>query len=133
MICCTAPGENRCERETASGLKVSSSKERSGPRSQRVRRNIEAFLLPIQDGVGQLPAHQLAQDMLLARPAYFQMVRQRSGELDDAMIEERRPQFQSVSHAHAVGLHQNVVRQEILLIEPKVAAEAAQIRTLPIW
>ena len=40
-------------------------------------------------------------------------------ELHDAMIEERRTNLNGMSHTHAVALHQDVVGQIILLIEPQ--------------
>src|SRR5690242_16958876 len=58
-----------------------------------VGRDIEALFLPLKNGSGQLPAHQLTEYVLLARAMDFQMVRQRSGELHDAMVQESRPQL----------------------------------------
>src|SRR3954470_15662385 len=59
----------------------------------RMSWNIEAFLLAIKDGIRQLSTHQLTQHMFLTCPTDFQTIRQGSGELDDPMIEERRPKL----------------------------------------
>ena len=85
-----------------------------------MRRNIEPGFTAGEDSRRKFIAHQLFQDNFLARPAHLQMRRQSGRKLDDAMIEERRPHFHRMSHAHAVGLNQNIVGQKVFLVEPQV-------------
>ena len=48
---------------------------------------------------------------------------QRGREFHDAMIEERRPHFQRMRHAHAIRLVQNIVGKKVSLIEPQIGRE----------
>ena len=79
--------------------------------------DIEPDFLPLQDRGRQLSLHQILQNRFLAGATYLEARGQGSGELHDAMIQERGPHFDGMSHAHAVDLHQDIVRQIVLLIE----------------
>ena len=63
-----------------------------------------------------------------ALAADLQMVRQRSGEFHDAVVQERRPDFDGVRHAHAVHLGQDVVGKILALVEPQVGIQAVAFR-----
>jgi len=84
-----------------------------------MRRNVKPRFLAGLDGGWELVFAQFAQDKLLLRSANLQVRWQLCRELHDAMIEERRPHFDRMSHAHAVAFHQNVVGQVVILIEPQ--------------
>ena len=59
------------------------------------------------------------------------MLRQPRGELDDAMVQERRPHFERMRHAHAVALVEDVVWQIVALVEPEIAIEVSSLRRSP--
>src|SRR5256885_3067824 len=54
----------------------------------------------------------------------FEAFGQARGKVHDARIEERRPNFQRVRHAHAIDFVKDVVRKVIALIEIKKALQS---------
>lgn len=88
-----------------------------------MRGNVEADFLSREDARRELRAHQLFQDDFLARSADSQLGGKSRGEFHYTVIEKRRPHFERMRHAHAVGLDENIVRQKILLIEPQISGE----------
>src|ERR1041385_6849182 len=90
-----------------------------------MRRNVEAFLAAPYDAAGQAILHEFTQYELQAAAADFEVFRESRRELYDPMIQEGRPYFQGMSHAHAVDFGQDIVGQITQLIH---AQEAAQSR-----
>src|SRR2546430_5316673 len=62
--------------------------------------------------------------------ADFEILRQASGKLDDAMIQEWRPHLERMRHAHAVSLVQDVIGQIIKLIEPEITIQIPDVAGL---
>ena len=48
------------------------------------------------------------------------------------MIQERRPNFDGVSHADAIDFGQNVIGEEIFLIEPQKRRSLSAAASLPL-
>ena len=107
--------------------KVSTSSERSGPRSQSCAGMSKPTFGRRSTECGSLSLHQVLQDEFLTRPVDLQRCRNTIGKLDDAMVEKRRPDLQRMRHADAVRLHQNVVGQVVLLVEPQVGVQIAAV------
>ena len=82
-----------------------------------VRRDVETLLRSGQHRLWELVTHQLAKDVLEGRSANLQIVREAGGEFHDAMIEERRADFERMRHAHAIRLVEDVVGKVILLVD----------------
>ena len=74
-----------------------------------VGRKIEPHFLAAQGGIGQFSPHEFPQHDLLRLAADFQLIRQRSREFHNPMVEERRPDLDRVRHAHAVHFGQDIV------------------------
>ncbi len=112
--------------QPARGLRRDCIQQQAAQRTAQpfMRRKIEAHLFAPQCGGGQAVPHQFAQHDFLGPPADLQVVRQRRREFHDAVIQEGRPDFNGVRHAHAVYLRQDVVGQIPLLIEPQVRVQA---------
>ena len=82
-------------------------------------RDIEAFLAASHHRSRQAILHQLAQDELQAPAADLEVLRKPGREFDDSMIQERRPNFESVCHAHAVA-----IAEKLVVHEPRCLKEA---------
>ena len=90
--------------------------------------NVEAALLAVEHGVGQAAAHQLLEQELGVEAAHLVFLRERGGEFDDAVIQERRPHLERVRHAHAIALIQDVVGQIVMLIDEQVPVQVTDAR-----
>ena len=88
-----------------------------------VRGYVESDFLSLEDRRSELVAHQVSQDHLLPATLDLQARRQRASEFHDPMIEKRRPHFHRMSHAGAVDLRQDIVRQEVFLSEPEIGRQ----------
>ena len=94
--------------------------------------DVESDLLPLKNGLRQLISHQFLEKNLLPRTLDLQRRGNCRGEFNDAVIEERRPHFERVCHAHAIRLVQNIVGKKISLIEPQKRRQIiAFSRTIP--
>jgi hypothetical protein len=67
-----------------------------------MRRNIETYLRSLKDRGRKLIFHHFFEDVFLARTANFKVQRQTSGKFHDAVVKERRSDFDGVGHTHAV-------------------------------
>jgi len=85
--------------------------------------NVKPRLLPLQDGSGQFVLPQFFQYEFLFGATDFQPRGQLGGKFHNSVIEKRGANFDGVCHAHAVALHQNIVRQIIVLVEPEQRCE----------
>ncbi len=88
-----------------------------------VGRDIESDFLPSKNRGWKLISHQFFQKNLLPRTTNLQRRGQRGSEFNDPVIEERRPHFQRMRHAHAVCLVQNIVGKKVSLIEPQIGRQ----------
>ncbi len=88
-----------------------------------VRGDVEADFFARENRWRQFIFHQFFENEFLARALDFQGRGQRGGEFHDAMIEERRADFDGVRHAHAVNLGEDVAGKIIFLIEPEEGRE----------
>lgn len=68
-------------------------------------RDIETNLLTLHNGGRQSRLHQLLEQVFLARTANLEISRQSRGKFHDTVIQEGRANFDSMRHAHAIGLH----------------------------
>lgn len=59
----------------------------------------------------------------MPRTVHLQMGRKGRGKLDDTVIQERRTDLHGMGHAHAVHFHQDVIRQIVFLIKPKIRGQ----------
>jgi hypothetical protein len=82
-----------------------------------MRRNIETYLRPLNDCRRELIFHHFFENVFLARPADLKIQRQTSSKFHDAVVKERGANFDRMGHAHAVRLHQDVVRKIVVLVE----------------
>ena len=82
--------------------------------------NVEANFFPGKNCGRQFPFHELFQNELLPRAANLERCGQRCAELDNAMVKKGRPHLKRMSHAHAVGLGQDVIGKIVFLIKPQV-------------
>ena len=92
-----------------------------------VRGDVETFFSSREDGLGELIAHELLENVLQAETVHLEVSGQRSGELNDSVVEEGRPDFERVRHAHAVALVEDVVGQIEQLVQPEVAVDEADL------
>ena len=92
-----------------------------------VRRNIESDLsCAAESPAAACPSSASFSRNFCREPRILSSGGKRRRELDDAVIEERRSHFDRVRHAHAIGLHQDVVGQVVLLIEPQIRTQIAR-------
>ncbi len=97
-----------------------------------MRRNVEAHFLAPKDRRRKLVLHQiLSAGTSGCRAANLQRCRQRGRELDNAVVEKRRPHFQRMRHAHAVRLVQDVVGKIVSLVERQVGSQVVGPRAKP--
>src|SRR6476620_8260363 len=89
-----------------------------------MRGNIEAFFAAPYDSFGQAILHQFPEHKLQASAADLEIFGKPRCELDDPVIQKRRPDFQRMRHAHAIDFGQNVVGQIVQLIHAKEAGQA---------
>src|SRR5258708_28486073 len=68
-----------------------------------MRRDVEALFAPRKHGARKLVLHHIPQDKLERSAANLKVLRQRGGEFDDAVIEERGAHCERMGHAHAVA------------------------------
>src|SRR5690606_2577937 len=99
------------------------------PPEPDVERDGEPHLLAIQDlarkqGFERTLQHDLAFAALKLRGR-----RQSSGPLDEAIVEERHPHLETMGHAGAIDLRQDVAWQVSLVIE--ILDHAERVRELP--
>ena len=122
-----APGTLRaCSAAPADS--VSSISSRSGPRSQSCAGISKPIFFRCRIAGGSLPFIRSFKITFWRVPRILKSSRQRGGELHDAVIQKWRPHFDRMRHAHAVHLHQNVVRQIVALIEPKIGRQVVARR-----
>ena len=96
-------------------------------------RHRESHLLPRQDLGRDDRLHRLAQDPLGREPAQLQPGRQRRGELDELVIEERHPALDRRRHAHLVLLHQQLDQVGLEVgVEQAVEQRAAAVRRVEV-
>ena len=81
--------------------------------------NVEAGFLPLNNRSGQFVLPQFTEYELLLCTSDFQPGRELRGKFHDSVVEKWRAHFHGVRHTHAVALHQNIVRQIVLLVEPE--------------
>ena len=74
-------------------------------------RRCEAVLGQVQVLRWQATAAQLPQKVLRIEPGQLRSRRNPKGVLGDSVIEQWRPNLEAVLHAHAIHLHQHIVRQ----------------------
>src|SRR5437867_2585896 len=72
-------------------------------------RSVETTLGVLQGLYRQHPAHGPLQEMLEFQARHLEMTWKAKHELNHAVIEERHPYFERMSHAHAVDLDQDVI------------------------
>src|SRR5262249_21765273 len=56
-----------------------------------------------------------------------EVLRKRRGELNNAVVEQWRPDFEGMRHAHAIHFIQNIVRQVEMVIYLKIAVQIANL------
>ena len=71
----------------------------------------QPVLGPIDDARWQSIGDSLRQQVLAAATPQLECGRYARGELDDFLIEQRRPDFQTVRHARPVHFHENSVHE----------------------
>ena len=81
--------------------------------------NVEARFLPLNNRSGQFVFSQFTKYEFLFCAADFQPGREFRRKFHDTVIKKWRTHFHRMRHAHAVALHQNVVRQIVFLVEPQ--------------
>jgi hypothetical protein len=95
-----------------------------------VRRNVKPDFLSIQDRRVEFAPHQISQHYLLPGTLNFQIGGKSVRELHDPMIEKWRAHLDRMSHAGAIDLSQNIVREIVFLIESQkplqIGARAGQ-------
>src|SRR5262249_16712053 len=87
--------------------------------------DVETNFRPTKNGIRKLATHKTFQDYFLHSADNLQMVRQRSGELDDPVVKVGRTNLERVSHAHAVDFLDKTIGQIVALIEGKITGEVA--------
>ena len=92
----------------------------------RTKRNLEAILRPLQDGVRHMAASRISENSLCSTPLDLERQRQTAGKLHDAVIKERSANFKSMSHAHAVHFRENVFREIGLNVGEQHSADRIQ-------
>ncbi len=80
-------------------------------------RQAESLLATHRDTLGQALAHCALEQPLRRKAVELGARGQRVAELDHAMIQEGRANFEAVCHRHLVDLHQHAVRQDRVQLE----------------
>jgi hypothetical protein len=88
-----------------------------------VQRHSKTAFLSVQDLGWDQICHSGLEDALQRQSFQPRFGRQREGELDEAMVQQRRSHFETMSHAHPVHLYQQVINQIRIEIQAKYAVE----------
>ena len=75
----------------------------------------------------------LLQQMLAGSTGAFQRLGNPEGELDQSSIEQVAPHFQTVLHAHAIDLHEHVVRKIDLQVRVLRFLDGIERSAAPVW
>ena len=97
----------------------------------RVERHPEPDLATIDDALGQVPAGHLLEHPLRLAPVHLHPRRQGERQLDQVVVEERRPQLDRGRHGHAVTPLEQVVGQPPLAVERQHALDGVDAVEAP--
>ncbi len=89
--------------------------------------DIQTGLLPLQYRRRQLIPHQTLQDDLLPRSIDLQPLGQTRREFHNPVIEQRRPHFERMRHAHTIHLAEQIVLQVVVLIEQQITVQKTDL------
>ena len=81
--------------------------------------NVKARLFALQDRSGKFVFPQFTQNKFLLCAADFQFGRELRRKFHDSVIEKRGTNLDGMRHAHAIALHQDIVSQIVILVEPE--------------